>query len=145
MIKYGLAIALLTGWTSLVGAHHGITRQFDTTQTLELTGTITKMRFVNPHSYVHFDVENAAGWIGDLTESVVVDRSFPCQRGPVVVDRLVLIAGGGEGDDALGSEVAVSGRIGVGDHAGAHVSAIERVCLNELSGVVVLELEFHDI
>ena len=79
MIKYGLSIALLTGCTGIASAHHGITRQFDTTQTLELTGTITRMRFVNPHSYVHFDVENAAGqvvpWRCELRAATALRRS----------------------------------------------------------------------
>jgi len=40
--------------------HHGIGR-YDPTGYVELTGTLTGLDFVNPHSYVHFDVVNANG------------------------------------------------------------------------------------
>ena len=56
-------IFLIAGWAGATSAHHGITGQFDTTQTLELSGVVTEMRFVNPHSYVYFDVETDTGEI----------------------------------------------------------------------------------
>lgn len=42
-------------------AHHGSSGQFDTSKTVEFTGKITRVRLVNPHAYVYFDVENDAG------------------------------------------------------------------------------------
>jgi hypothetical protein len=36
-------------------AHHGIGR-YDPRRSVELVGTLTRLDFVNPHSYVHFDV-----------------------------------------------------------------------------------------
>ncbi len=53
------AAALAAG--SLSFAHHSVTGQFDPEQRLELNGTITKIDWVNPHIYVHLDVENDAG------------------------------------------------------------------------------------
>ncbi|WP_458789743.1 DUF6152 family protein [Yoonia sp. MH D7] len=44
-------------------AHHGVNGQFDLSQTLEVSGVVTSVRFVNPHSYVYFDVTNQAGEI----------------------------------------------------------------------------------
>src|SRR5262249_47181872 len=41
-------------------AHHGLGR-FDRSQQVAFTGVITGIDFVNPHSYLHFDVVNAAG------------------------------------------------------------------------------------
>ena len=41
-------------------AHHGFGR-FDRSQEVEFTGTITGIDFVNPHSYLHFDVVDANG------------------------------------------------------------------------------------
>ena len=43
------------------GAHHGVSGQFDTSQTIEVAGQITRISMVNPHSYVYFDVVDAAG------------------------------------------------------------------------------------
>ena len=55
----------LLGTTALCAAtaafaHHGLGR-FDRSQQVAFTGVITGIDFVNPHSYLHFDVVNAAG------------------------------------------------------------------------------------
>ncbi|MFT2092523.1 DUF6152 family protein [Paraglaciecola sp. 2405UD69-4] len=39
-------------------AHHGSSGQFDTSQTFVVSGSITRVRLVNPHSYVYFDVKD---------------------------------------------------------------------------------------
>jgi len=61
---HSLARAVLTTTTlaaSTAGlAHHGLGR-FDRSQQVAFTGVITGIDFVNPHSYLHFDVVNAAG------------------------------------------------------------------------------------
>lgn len=44
-----------------VQAHHGVNGQFDLSQTLVKEGTVTRVRFVNPHSYVYFDVTEDDG------------------------------------------------------------------------------------
>jgi hypothetical protein len=41
-------------------AHHGF-GNFAMNEDIELTGVITRLDFVNPHSWVHFDVKNADG------------------------------------------------------------------------------------
>lgn len=46
---------------SVTYAHHGVNGQFDLSKTLEKTGKVTSVKFVNPHSYVYFDVKNEAG------------------------------------------------------------------------------------
>lgn len=46
-------------------AHHGVNGQFDLSQALEVTGTVTKIRLVNPHSYVYFDVKNEEGGVDE--------------------------------------------------------------------------------
>lgn len=60
-------------------AHHGTTSQFDQSQSLEVTGVITKLRFVNPHSYVYFDVTGDAGrvesWRCEMRAATVLKRS----------------------------------------------------------------------
>jgi hypothetical protein len=54
-----LATAALGASTAAL-AHHGFGR-FDRSQQVAFTGVITGIDFVNPHSYLHFDVVNAAG------------------------------------------------------------------------------------
>jgi len=61
----GLALSLATvayvATTSSSHAHHGVNGQFDLSQTLVKEGTVTRIRFVNPHSYVYFDVKESDG------------------------------------------------------------------------------------
>jgi hypothetical protein len=60
-------------------AHHGPNSQFDQSQSLEVTGVITKLRFVNPHSYVYFDVTKDDGsvenWRCEMRAATVLKRS----------------------------------------------------------------------
>jgi hypothetical protein len=37
-------------------AHHAVNAQFDVTKNVLLTGVLTKVEIINPHSYIHFDV-----------------------------------------------------------------------------------------
>ena len=59
-------------------AHHGVNGQFDTSKTIEVSGVVTKVRFVNPHSYVYFDVEAADGnieeWRCELSSGSLLKR-----------------------------------------------------------------------
>lgn len=54
--------AVLVGPSS---AHHGVNGQFDLSQALKVTGTVTKIRLVNPHSYVYFNVQNEEGGVDE--------------------------------------------------------------------------------
>ena len=42
-------------------AHHSVTGQFDPDARIELNGVISKIDWVNPHIYVHLEVENEIG------------------------------------------------------------------------------------
>ena len=69
-------LLLLAGATS---AHHGSTGQFDHSTTIEVTGVVKKIRFVNPHSYVYFDVTNDDGsvdeWRCEMRAASVLKRA----------------------------------------------------------------------
>lgn len=56
-----LTLATMATIPSTGFAHHGVNGQFDLSKELEKTGTVTRVRFVNPHSYVYFDVKDDAG------------------------------------------------------------------------------------
>jgi Family of unknown function (DUF6152) len=56
-----MSIASLLAPQSTLYAHHSIAGQFDTTQTLHLTGVVSRGDWVNPHSYIYIDVTDAAG------------------------------------------------------------------------------------
>lgn len=61
MLKVSLLGVALCAATS-ASAHHGF-GNFAMNEDIELTGTITRLDFVNPHSWVHFNVTNADGTV----------------------------------------------------------------------------------
>jgi hypothetical protein len=44
-----------------VTAHHSVPGQFDVSKPMTLTGTISKVDWINPHIYVHLDVKDQKG------------------------------------------------------------------------------------
>lgn len=64
MLKKSLAILLMSAPTALL-AHHGFGR-FDMNGEITLSGTLTSLEFVNPHSYVYFDVMLADGSVREM-------------------------------------------------------------------------------
>lgn len=50
-----IGIGVLMASASLV-AHHSFAAEFDANQKLTLRGTITRIEWINPHSWIHLDV-----------------------------------------------------------------------------------------
>jgi hypothetical protein len=42
-------------------AHHSFAAEFDATKPIKLTGTVTKIEWMNPHAYFYIDVKEADG------------------------------------------------------------------------------------
>jgi len=42
-------------------AHHSVQAQFDLEKPIQLNGTVTKVEWINPHSYLFLDVKDASG------------------------------------------------------------------------------------
>jgi hypothetical protein len=55
-----LAVAAIVA-SAGVRAHHSVTGQFDMSKSLTLTGTISKVDWINPHPYVHLEVKEPSG------------------------------------------------------------------------------------
>lgn len=63
----GCGLALPAG----VAAHHSIQAQFDIYKTVQVSGTVARMEFINPHSYLTVNVKDAEGkvtkWAFEMT------------------------------------------------------------------------------
>ena len=47
--------------SAAVLAHHSFASEFDANQPVSLKGTVTKVEFINPHSWIHIEVANDDG------------------------------------------------------------------------------------
>jgi hypothetical protein len=52
------AVFLING---VARAHHAFAAEFDVNRPIKLRGTVTKMDWINPHSWIHIDVKDADG------------------------------------------------------------------------------------
>ncbi len=55
--------ALLAITVQRAGAHHSVAGQFDNTKRAALTGTISKIDWINPHVYIYLDVADEHGQV----------------------------------------------------------------------------------
>ena len=58
VVAGGLLVAALPG---AAAAHHSFAAEFDADQPVTLQGTITRMEWINPHTWMHVDVKNEDG------------------------------------------------------------------------------------
>ncbi len=66
MSRHVLAAAVLGAFLASAApvlAHHSLTAEFDTDRTVSLTGTITAMKWTNPHAWLYIDVKDEKGQV----------------------------------------------------------------------------------
>ena len=76
-----LAIAIVAISVASLSAHHSFAAEFDANKPITLKGTVVKMDWVNPHSWIHLDVKNPDGsvtrWmIEGGTPNTLIRRGF---------------------------------------------------------------------
>ena len=67
-IVAGLAVAM----AQPASAHHSFAAEFDASKTVTLTGTVTKLEWMNPHIWVYLDVKDDKGNV----------QPWQCEGGP---------------------------------------------------------------
>ncbi len=62
VVLVGVGVALLVvGAVVPVWAHHAFAAEFDASSPVELNGTVVRMEWVNPHTWIHIDVAQPDG------------------------------------------------------------------------------------
>ena len=55
------ALLALLSFSASAPAHHAFSAEFDADKPLDIAGTVTKAKWVNPHSWLYFDVKGPDG------------------------------------------------------------------------------------
>lgn len=86
LMRRALAVLIILGatpflTTSLVLAHHAFSAEFDADKPVKLRGTVTRMEWVNPHSWIHIDVKKPDGTVEEWmveggTPNTLLRRGF---------------------------------------------------------------------
>src|ERR1700739_1138576 len=77
-------VLAVSGWANAASAHHAFAAEFDANKPVNFKGKITKMEWINPHTWLHVDVAGADGqmvnWAIEAgTPNVLFRRGFTKQ------------------------------------------------------------------
>jgi len=62
-IMVGFLVSAMAGLATAapLRAHHAFAAEFDSTQPITLRGSVTRVEWINPHTWIHLDVKDSSG------------------------------------------------------------------------------------
>ena len=63
LLMLALFAAAVTSMATSVWAHHSFAAEYDADRPVTLTGAVTKMAWINPHSWIYVDVKKPDGTV----------------------------------------------------------------------------------
>ena len=71
-------IAIAVGWMAAAeaSAHHSFSAQFDINQPVTVTGTVTSVRWSNPHAWIYIDVQGDDGTVNWAFETATANSLY---------------------------------------------------------------------
>lgn len=61
--KFMIVATAMVASAAAVSAHHAFTAEFDADKPVTLTGVVTKVEWINPHAWLHINVEGTDGQV----------------------------------------------------------------------------------
>ena len=91
---FALAVIGLVVAGRPLGAHHAFSAEFDAKRPVKLRGVVTKMEWINPHSWIHVDVKDANGKVTEWmveggAPNALLRRGFTKKSLPVGTEVLI--------------------------------------------------------
>ena len=75
LFSFAAAAAFLVAVFAVqVSAHHSFAAEFDAKRPVKLRGTVVKMEWINPHSWIHIDVKDPASGKVDIDRAYAEDE-----------------------------------------------------------------------
>jgi len=80
-MRLAIGVLFLTAAVVPASAHHAFAAEFDAKKPVKLRGTVTKMEWINPHTWIHIDVAKPDGTIEEWmieagTPNTLLRRGF---------------------------------------------------------------------